>query len=90
MPYASRVAAMFRSMNGGDSLSAAFGRTENCSTTRGYTAPTRIDESTSSAVASAGGMRRSRNTIAAKKAIAQMIAMDIRMSFAGRTAWMSV
>ncbi len=79
---------MFRSMYV-LSLSAALGLTENCSTIIGQTAPTSTDERTSRATAIAG-IRRSRVKIAAKKAKAQMIAMDINISFAGSTAMMSV
>ena len=55
----------------------------------GKTAPTRIEDSTSSAVASAG-TRRSRRKIAAKNAAAQITAMANRISLAGSTALMSV
>ena len=79
---------MLRSMYG-RSTSAAFGRTENCSISSGHTPPTRIEDSTSSAVAIAG-IRMSRRKIAAKKATAHSTAIASRMSLAGSTAWMSV
>ena len=71
------------------SFCAALGRTLICSTTSGQPAPTTSDDSSNSTTPMAG-IRRSRRKIAENTAIAQMMAIAIRMSLAGSTALMSV
>jgi hypothetical protein len=81
---ASRVAAMFRSRNG-SSFCGSDGRTWNCQTIPGHSAPSRIAESTSSPRPIDGSSQVRRKTLA-KNSSAQISAMNMRMFFDGRTA----
>ncbi len=76
---------MFFSMYGA-SLSAADGVTWNFCTIAGQTMPSRIAESTSSAIPTPGRSQVRRNTLA-NSSTAQINAMNIRMFFDGSTAW---
>ena len=87
-PYASRVASMFRSMNG-PSLSGSDGLTWNCCTMPGQITPSRIEDSTSSASPTEGS-NHVRRRMFAKNSTAQMMAMKVRMVFDGITAFLSV
>ncbi len=71
------------------SRSMAFGFTENCSSTAGHAAPTRMLDRISSTVAIAGSWRL-RSTAPTKNATAQNTAMHNRISLAGSTALRSV
>ena len=71
------------------SFCAALGLTLICSTTSGQPAPT-ISELSNSSTRPMAGMRRSRSTSAENTAMAQIRAIAIRISLAGRTALMSV
>ena len=71
------------------SLSGSDGFTWNCWTIPGQITPSRIEESTRSARPTVGSIQVRRNTLA-KNRIAQMIAMNVRIAFAGSTAFWSV
>ncbi len=88
MPYASRVASMFFSMYGA-SLSACDGSTWNCCTMPGQIRPSRIEERAIRPRPTDGSSHVRRTTFA-KKSIAQISAMNIKMFLAGSTALSSV
>ncbi|VAZ72862.1 hypothetical protein LAUMK42_01375 [Mycobacterium persicum] len=71
------------------SFCAALGLTLICSTIIGQAAPTISDDSSNRAKPIAG-IRKSRRVIAENTAAAQINAIAIRISFAGRTALISV
>ncbi|CKP85298.1 Uncharacterised protein [Mycobacterium tuberculosis] len=71
------------------SFCAALGLTLICSTINGQPAPTISDDSSNNTRPIAG-IRKSRMAIAENTAAAQINAIAIRISFAGRTALISV
>ena len=73
----------------GPSLSGSEGWTWNCWTMPGQIAPSRMEESTSSARPTDGSIQLRRKTLA-KNSTAQMIAMKVRIVLAGSTAFLSV
>ena len=79
---------MFFSMYGA-SLSASVGSTWNCWTMPGQIRPSSTADSASRASPTDGSIQVRRQTLR-KNSTAQMIAMPIKISLAGSTAWSSV
>ena len=70
-------------------MSGSEGWTWNCWTMPGQITPSRIAETTSSARPTDGSSQLRRKMLA-KNSTAQMIAMKVRIVFAGSTAFLSV